>query len=145
MLRARQFSSHQEVLVLGIYMYTNGVRRDTLGAWLRGRYRSASLAHAFTLSTLIRCSLISLSLPDLCANVCSTARCVGGEWQKVGPLPEAWLRRLHTYLERVDWDDPTLWTYSLAEEAFVYLDGRPKELSEGIRDSLLCIFGARQV
>ena len=28
MLRARQFSSHQEVLVLGIYMYTNGVRRD---------------------------------------------------------------------------------------------------------------------
>ena len=54
-----------------------------------------------------------------------------GEWQKVGPLPEAWLRRLHTYLERVDWDDPTLWTYSLAEEAFVYLDGRPKERPEG--------------
>ena len=63
--------------------------------------------------------------------MCSTARCVGGEWQKVGPLPEAWLRRLHTYLERVDWDDPTLWTYSLAEEAFVYLDGRPKERSKG--------------
>ena len=34
-------------------------------------------------------------------------------------------------MERVDWDDPTLWTYSLAEEAFVYLDGRPKERSEG--------------
>ena len=60
MLRAQQFSSHQEVLVLGIYMYTNGVRRDTLGAWLRGRYTSASL---LTLLSPIssRCSLDSLA------------------------------------------------------------------------------------
>ena len=58
MLRARQFSSHQEVLVLGIYMYTNGVRRDTLGAWLRGRYRSESLLTLLRLNSS-RCSLDS--------------------------------------------------------------------------------------
>jgi len=94
MLRARKFSSHQEVLVLGIFMYANGVRRDILSEWLRTRYR--------------------------------TERVVEGERRPSGALPEAWLKRLQGYLDRVDWEDPTLWTYSLAADDFTYMDGRPK-------------------
>ena len=85
---------YAQVLVLGIFMYANGVRRDVLSEWLRMRYR--------------------------------TERVVEGERQAAGALPEGWLKRLQGYLDRVDWQDPTLWTYSLAADDFTYLDGRPK-------------------
>ena len=45
-------------------------------------------------------------------------------------MPEAWLKRLHGYFERVDYGDPTLWTWSIAAADFVYLNGKRKD-SEG--------------
>ena len=55
-----------------------------------------------------------------------TERVVEGERQAFGALPVGWLKRLQGYLDRVDWQDPTLWTYSLMVDDFTYLDGRPK-------------------
>lgn len=97
---------HAQVLVLGIFMYGNGVRRDVISEWLRTRYR--------------------------------TERVVEGERQPAGALPSGWLKRLQGYLDRVDWQDPTLWTYSLAADDFTYLDGRVKS-TKGAPQGLLGI------
>lgn len=61
----------------------NGVGRDTLASWLRCRYRITSGA------------------PGTSA--------AGGLRYAGSSIPGAWLKRLHGFLQRVDWGDPTLW------------------------------------
>ena len=92
MLRATHLKSCQEVILLGIFMYANGVGRDVIAHWLRSRYKVLD------------------SSPH----------------QSDTSLPKSWLRRLQHFLDRVDRQDPSLWTWSIAIGEFVYLDGRPK-------------------
>eukprot|EP01052_Picozoa_sp_SAG31_P030868 SAG31_NODE_3208_length_4552_cov_5.626993_5_plen_287_part_00 len=88
LLRANKLSDVRELLILGTFMYANGVARPTIFAWVHARYKSSKLPG------------------DCYAHGNPTSR------QAKALLP-SWTSKLQRYLDRVERRDPNLWTWSI--------------------------------